>query len=427
MKAIFKDRPVIAWALYDWANSAYATTVMAGFFPVFFKSYWGSDLSVTQSTFHLGVANSLASMIVVIMAPLLGAIADRGSARKRLLIYFTLFGVLMTGALSLIAQGDWEYAVVLFVLATIGFSASNIFYDALILNVVNHHSIDKVSALGFAMGYLGGGILFAVNVMMTLFPESFGFSDAAAAVQASFVMVAIWWAVFTIPLMIWVPEPREQQGPGVIATVSGGITQLLHTFQELRKLRVVSLFLLGYWLYIDGVDTIIRMAVDYGLSLGFERDSLILALLITQFVGFPAAIFFGWLGDRIGTRRGIYIALSVYILVCIYAYFMRHVGEFYLLAIAIGLVQGGVQSLSRSFYARIIPANKSAEFFGFYNMLGKFAAVLGPVMMGWVGVLTGSSRASILSVLILFVIGMFILSRVDEKKGVHMARELEKV
>lgn len=421
------NKPVIAWALYDWANSAYATTVMAGFFPVFFKSYWASDLSVTQSSFQLGMANSLASLIVMILAPVLGAIADRGSAKKRLLIHFTVLGALMTGALALIGQGDWEYAVALFVLSSIGFFASNIFYDALILNVAKDRSLDQVSALGFALGYLGGGILFAVNVLMTLYPHVFGFSDATAAVQASFVMVAVWWALFTIPLVIWVPEPRETRGPGIITAVGSGFRQLVHTFHEVRRLRVVSLFLLGYWLYIDGVDTIIRMAVDYGLSLGFARDSLILALLITQFVGFPSALFFGWLGDRIGTRRAIYIALSVYVLVCIYAYFMRHVGEFYLLAIAIGLVQGGVQSLSRSLYARIIPASKSAEFFGFYNMLGKFAAVLGPAMMGWVGVLTGSTRASILSVLILFVIGMYILSKVDEEKGMRMARELEEV
>lgn len=425
MRALFKDRKVFAWAMYDWANSAYTTTVMAGFFPVFFKNFWAHELSATDSSFYLGMANSIASLIMVLLAPILGAIADRGSAKKRFLIFFAFMGAVMSGALVMAGRGEWELAVFIYILATLGFSGSIIFYDALIVNVASHERMDKVSALGYAYGYLGGGLLFLVNVSMTVFPAAFGLADAAQAVQVSFVTVALWWAVFTVPLLLWVEEEKRGEKIGFIDATRAGFQQLSATFHELRQLRVVSMFLLGYWLYIDGVDTIIRMAVDYGLSLGFEQNSLIVALLITQFVGFPAAIAFGFLGERIGTKNALYIAISVYIMVCIYGYFLDEVYEFYVLAVVVGLVQGGVQSLSRSLYARIIPRNKSAEFFGFYNMLGKFAAVIGPMLMGWVALLTGSSRLSILSILVLFVLGLFFLSRVNETEGVKAAQRLE--
>ncbi len=427
MRALLKDKKVFAWAMYDWANSAYTTTVMAGFFPVFFKNYWAHELSATDSSFYLGLANSIASLIVLLLAPILGAIADRSSAKKRFLLFFAYMGAVMSGALTMAGQGEWELAVFIYILATLGFSGSIIFYDALIVNVTSHARMDKVSALGYAYGYLGGGLLFALNVLMTISPATFGLADAAQAVQVSFVTVALWWAVFTVPLLLWVEEEKREEKIGFIAATRAGFQQLTATFHELRQLRVVSMFLLGYWLYIDGVDTIIRMAVDYGLSLGFEQNSLIVALLITQFVGFPAAIAFGYLGERIGTKTALYIAISVYIIVCIYGYFLDEVYEFYVLAVVVGLVQGGVQSLSRSLYARIIPRNKSAEFFGFYNMLGKFAAVIGPMLMGWVALLTGSSRLSILSILVLFVLGLFFLSRVNEAEGMKAARRLESI
>lgn len=420
-----EKRQILAWSLYDWGNSAFATTVMAGFFPVFFKQYWSVGVEGVESTFYLGVANSLASLIIVLLAPILGAIADSSSRRKRFLMFFAFLGVCMTALLPLVAQGQWQWAVLLYVMATIGFSGSVTFYDSLIVFVTEPSRYDMVSALGFAMGYLGGGLLFAVNVWMTLDPARFGLADAAAAVQLSFIMVALWWALFTLPLVLWVTEPDgKRKGPGYLAAIRGGLMQLRETFHEIRALRVVFLFLLGYWFYIDGVDTIVRMAVDYGLSLGFSSDSLIVALLITQFVGFPAAIAFGYLGKRIGPKNGIYIAIAVYVGIVLWAARMESESEFYGLAIVIGLVQGGIQSLSRSLYARIIPADKSAEFFGFYNMLGKFAAVLGPVMVGWAGMASGSPRLAILTLLILFGLGAFFLSRVDLTEGRKMAKEL---
>jgi len=422
MKQIIVNKQIIAWAIYDWANSAFATTVMAGFFPLFFKQYWSAGVESTESTFHLGVGNAFASLLIVIFAPLLGAIADRGSLRKRFLFLFALTGILATAGLSGVAKGEWLVAVVLFVASTVGFMGANVFYDALIVSVAKKQEWDVVSALGYALGYLGGGLLFAINVAMTLSPDSFGLVDAAEAVKVSFITVAVWWFIFSVPLMLLVKESKQTSTVSGFAVVRAGYMQLIETFHHLRQLRVVFLFLLAYWLYIDGVDTIVRMAVDYGLSIGLEQNHLITALLITQFVGFPAAMGFGvlakFLGEGgVGARRGILLGICVYTLVCIGAYYMNSSREFYLLAIVIGLVQGGVQALSRSLYARLIPQSKSAEFFGFYNMLGKFAAVIGPLMVGTVSLATGNHRLGLFSIIILFITGAWLLMKVNIIEG----------
>ena len=417
MRRPLGNRSVWAWAFYDWANSAYATTVMAGFFPVFFKEYWSAGVPAGQSSFHLGLANSIASLVIVLLAPLLGAIADRGRSRKRFLAIGAGVGIAATAGLYFLGQGAWAAAAVMYAVATIGFSASLIFYDALIVSVAGEGRFDTVSALGFALGYLGGGLLLGLNVLMTVFPGWFGFADTAGAVRFAFVTVAVWWLVFSLPLLRWVEEPPS---PGIshgLAAVGAGFRQLLNTFREVRRFRMAFLFLLAYWCYIDGVDTVVRMAVDYGLALGFGAQDLLLALLLTQFVGFPAAVVFGRLGERHGPKRGIYIGLVVYVGVVFYASQMESVVEFYALAVAVGLVQGGVQALSRSLYARLVPPEKSGEFFGFFNMLGKFAAVVGPVMVGWTSAATGEPRLSLLTLLLLFGIGALVLTRVDVAQG----------
>ena len=419
------DRQVISWALYDWGNSAFAVVMLTAFFPPFFKQYLSADLDATTSTFWLGVANAAASMIIVLLAPVLGAIADAGNAKKRFLIGFAILGIITTFMLVYADKGDWSFGLLLYIMATVGFMGANVFYDALIMVVAPEDRLDFISALGYALGYLGGGLLLAFDVAMFMLPESFGFADATQAIQASFVSVAIWWALFSVPLVLFVKEKKVHASRSIGQSVKSGITQLISTFHHIRKLKVVMLFLLAYWLYIDGVDTIIRMAVDYGLSIGFDTSNLITAILITQFVGFPAAIGFGMIGERIGAKYGILIAIGVYIMVTIWAFWMDNVAEFYGLAIVVGLVQGGVQSLSRSYYARLIPANKAAEFFGFYNMLGKFAAVLGPLLMGVVSLLTRDPRLSILSVVVLFIAGGVLLWFVDEEKGRRMAQELK--
>jgi UMF1 family MFS transporter len=306
----------------------------------------------------------------------------------------------------------------------VGFSGANVFYDSLLIEVAGEEKVDFVSALGYSLGYLGGGLLFALNVGMVLAPEFFGITDASQAVRISFVSVSIWWALFSIPLFLYVPEPGTREPSPWRTSVRDGFRQLAGTFKEVRRLKVVLLFLVGYWLYIDGVHTIIRMAVDYGLSLGLDSNSLILALLVTQFVGFPSAIVFGKIGEKLGPKTGIYISIAVYIAMTVWGYFLNSEAQFFGLAVTIGLVQGGVQSLSRSFYTRIIPIEKAGEFFGFYNMVGKFAAVIGPVLMGWVAVATGDPRKAIFAITALLITGGACLLFVDEEKGRLAATQL---
>jgi len=417
-----QTKRVAAWALYDWANSGFATTVMAGLFPVFFKQYWSADSAISVSTLQLGLANSLASLLIVLLSPVLGAIADKGGAKKRFLLFFTYLGIANTALLYFVAKGEWEMAAVLYALAMIGFLGGLTFYDALLVSVAEKRALHRVSALGYALGYLGGGVLFALNVLMVLMPETFGLKDSSEAVRVSFVTVAVWWAVFSLPIFLLVEEPRNTQALAGRAAIRAGLRELLTTFKSLRRLRAVVLFLAAYFLYVDGVDTIALMAVDYGMALGFEAKSLIVALLITQFVGFPAAIAFGRLGERLGPKPGIFIALGIYIAVVLYAYFMQEVAEFYGLAAVVGLVQGAVHSLSRSLYAGIIPKEKAAEFFGFYNMWAKFSVILGPALIGWVSVATGNPRYSILAVIPLLLAGAGFLYFVDLEQGTHHER-----
>ena len=414
-------RAVWSWAFYDWANSAYSTTVMAGFFPLFFKEYWADPHNPSQSTFYLGMANSIASMVVAALAPLLGSVADQGSAKKKFLTFFAFLGVIMTGGLWMVAQGNWQMAVLFYVIATIGFASGNVFYDALLPGLASEERVDAVSSLGFGLGYLGGGLLFLVNVFMYLKPEIFGIPDGATAIKLSFLSVAVWWAVFTIPLILFVPEPKNYENIDFNNAIRMGWVQLVQTFKEIRNMKVVGTFLLAYWFYIDGVDTIIRMAVDYGMSLNFPGESLIIALLIVQFVAFPAALIYGWLASKIGAKTGIMVGIIAYSFITLLGYFMTEAWHFYVLAILIGLFMGGIQALSRSLYTRIIPPDKSAEFFGFYNMLGKFAAIIGPALMGTIALVTGSARLSILSILLLFILGAFFLNKVDVKEGKRLA------
>lgn len=409
-------RQIISWALYDWADSAFATSVMAGFFPVFFKTYWSAHTDVSISTFHLGAANSVASLILALAAPILGAIADCTQSKKKFLISFAFLGSAMTAALYFVSQGRWIAAAILYVLATIGFSGGNIFYDSLLISIAPRNKTDMASAWGYAFGYMGGGLLFALSVALVITPHSFGIANTEIAIRLSFLLTAVWWGGFSLPLMLFVPEPAQFRKKTTGWAISDSLAELTDTFCHLRTLRPVFLFLIAYFLYIDGVHTVIRMAVDYGMSLGFSANSLLTALLITQFVGFPAAICFGKLGEHYGARQGILIGIAIYLGVITWGYFMDQEAEFFALAVAVGLVQGGVQSLSRSLYAQLIPPEKAAQFFGFYNMWGKFAAVIGPVLMGWASLLTGNPRASILAISILFIAGALLLWKLDIRK-----------
>jgi MFS transporter, UMF1 family len=409
MKSPLIDKKVFAWALYDWANSSFATTVMVVFFPLFFKQYLTPDQDATTSTFWLGIANGVSSFVLAIMAPWLGALADRGSAHLRFLMAFTAIGVIPTALLAFVGQGQWVFAAVLFAVASLGFWGGLIFYDSMLVKVAPPRRIDSVSGFGYALGYLGGALLLTVNVLMFAKPALFGLASPEAAIRASFISVAVWWTLFAIPIFRTFPSTQKQAPVGAMRALREGFDELIRTFKEVRKYRPVILFLLAYWMYIDGVNTIMKMAVDYGLALGFPADSLISGILMIQFIGFPATLLFGALGDRISPLVGIFVAIAVYCAVTFYAVVMTSVSEFYLMAAAIGCVQGAIQAMSRSYYGRLIPADRAGEFFGFYNMMGKFAAVLGPLLMGTTALLTGNARMAILSVAILFAGGAVML------------------
>lgn len=411
-----EKKRVYAWALYDWANSAFATSVMTAFFPIFFKRYWNEGVPDTEVTFRLGLASSLSSVVIVVLAPILGAIADRGGARKKFLALFASVGIAMTASLTFVGQGLWLSAVAIYIAALIGFFGANVFYDSLIIGVSTERTVDRVSALGFGLGYVGGGLLLIAHAGLVRFHEALGIEDTTTAVKIALFSVALWWTLFSLPLFFFVKEPPiegQTQGSAVVE----GFKQLAGTFHEVKKLRMTLLFLLAYWLYIDGVDTVIVMAIDYGASLGFSETDLIGALVLTQLVGGPAAIAFGRIGERLGPKTGLYIGIAVYVGVCTWGYFLSSPTEFYMMAVSIGLVQGGVQSLSRSLYTRLVPPTKSGEFFGFYNMLGKFAAVLGPMLVAVVAKVTGNPRLPIVSIVLLFAAGAFVLRQVNVEKG----------
>lgn len=414
-------KSVWAWALIDWGNSAFATTVMAGFFPIFFKTYWASGMDEVQSTYLLGLGNSMASLTFALIAPMLGAWADMRSRKKLFLGSFTVLGALCSLGLAAISSGEASVAIAVYAMASVGFAGSSMFCDALLMDIAEEKDFDWISGVGYATGYLGGGVLFAINVAMTLKPDWFGLSSAAEAVKISFVTVGVWWFAFTLPALFYIEEKSLTQKKTYGETLKKSLVSLKQTLKESLNNRNLALFFISYFLYIDGVNTTIKMAVDYGLSIGFDSKDLIAALLIVQFVGFPAAVLFGWLGEKWDAKKSILLGLFVYVGVTLWATQMRNPIEFYGLAMAIGLVQGGVQALSRSFFARLTPKEKTAEYFGLFNMVGKFSTVLGPWAVGVTAVLTGSSRLSLLAILAFFFIGgaglFFVKERPENSRG----------
>ena len=422
------NKESLSWALYDWANSAFATTVMAVFFPLFFNDYWSKGTDTVVTTARLGFANSAVGIMIMIAAPILGFISDNSSLKKRFLLIFTLLGSLSTILLFQVGQGMWILALMLYIIATIGFSGGNIFYDALLTSVAPKNRYNFVSSLGFSLGYLGGGILLAFNIFMSLNPEVFGIQNSADAVRYSFISVGLWWILFSIPLFSFVKEKKDKRYR-VLDSFKQSFKGVYATFKEIKDYKPILYFLIAYWLYIDGVDTIVRMAMDFGISLNLERDSMIKAFLLTQFIGFPAALIFGvFAKGKRGARNGIYFTLVIYLAVSIFGALLDSETEFYILACVIGLVQGGIQALSRSYFAELIPKHRSGEFFGFYNMIGKFAVILGPLLIGVTGLTLRkfgfdsemATRGGIFSVSLFFIAGGIMFHhavRVEKRDG----------
>lgn len=404
-------KKVITWALYDWANSAFALSVLAVLFPLVLGNYWGVEDGGSATTVRLGWVTFTASVVVFLSAPILGTIADAGGYRKRFLLLFAVLGASMTAALGLVGEGDWQLALILYVLASIGYYSSIVFYDSMLIDVTEPRNYSFVSTLGFAMGYLGGAALLGLHLWMLKSPATFGLQDSTEAFSYAFISVGVWWLVFLIPLLFFVPENRNAAYVGKGA-VKAAYVELRATIKKISQYRDVVVFLCAYWLYLGGVFTVIFMAVNYGQRLGFSDEDLVLALLISNFVGFPATIGYGLLAHRFGPRKGIYLALLVYIATCLWSMQMTEVRQFFIMAVIIGLVQGGVQGLSRSVYASLIPASQPGEFFGFYSMITKFAHVLGPALVAIAATFSDEPKWALLALTPLFIAGGLMLTLV---------------
>ena len=405
------NRKVIAWAMYDWANSAFALSVLAVLFPILLGSHWSVGDSGASVTARLAFVTAAASGIVSILAPIFGTIADAGGYRKRFLLVLALIGATMTASLALVGEGDWPWALGFYLVASIGFYSSTVFYDSLLIDVTEPKYFHFVSSLGFSLGYLGGALLLALHVWMLLAPETFGMTSSAEVIKFAFVTVGVWWVVFLIPLILFVPENKTRM-LAAGSVVRAAYAELKKTALQVGRYRNVVVFLAAYWFYFGGVFTVIFLAANYGQRLGFEQTDLVKALMITNFVGFPATLLYGILGQRFGAKIGIYLALTVYVAVSSWAIFMTDVKQFYVMAIIIGCVQGGVQGLSRSLYASLIPPDQPGEFFGFYNMVTKFSHVLGPMLVGLAATISDDPAYILVALLPLFIIGGVLLSAV---------------
>lgn len=409
------NKKVLSWALYDFGNSAFSTTVMAGFFPIFFKMFWSHGTDAVVSTARLGTTISISSLIIAMLSPTLGVIADLKGVKKIFCLGFTVIGAIACAQMAFIPMGDWWMAMIAYGIAMMAFNAGTVFYESLLPFVSTGRNLDFASSFGYAMGYLGGGILFLLNVLMHLFPAAFGIKDGTVAIQISFVTVGVWWLLFSIPLARNVPEPEvEINKDNAYRLTIRSLQTLAKTFKDLLAEKNTLLFIAAYWLYIDGVYTVMAMAVDFGMAIGLESKDLIVALLITQFIGAPCAYYFGTVTHKWGARKPILFCIFVYSITVILATQMSQAWHFFLLALVIGLVQGGVQSLSRSLFARMTPPKLSGEYFGLFNLVGRFAAILGPVLVGFGALLTGSSRLGMLGLLTLFVLGGILLWNVRE-------------
>jgi UMF1 family MFS transporter len=409
-----------AWAAYDWANSAFATTIMAAILPIYYSRVAAVGIPENLRTAYWGYTQTVALVIIAVISPVLGAAADYLGAKKKFLASFAGLGVFGSFLLYFAGEGEWRFASIAFIVGNIGFAAGNVFYESLLPHVAERDEVDRVSTAGYAVGYVGGGLLLALNLLWISFPQQFGMADSGQASRMAFVSVGIWWALFTIPILRHVSEPPRrfvQDEQTTMNPMRAGFGRVIETFASIREHRHVFIFLLAFWFYNDGIMTIIKMATIYGAEIGIGETHLIGALLLVQFLGIPFTFAYGALAARIGTKNGIYLALCVYTGISIFGYFMTEAWHFWTLACAVAVVQGGSQALSRSLYSTLVPRGKSSEFFGFYSISGKFGNIIGPFVFAVISQLTGGSRLSILSLVVFFVGGMALLSRVDVEEG----------
>jgi MFS transporter, UMF1 family len=416
-KLMKNKKEIFSWTMYDWANSAFATTIMAAVLPIYYRNVAGANLGEGVAAQYWGYTQSLAALLIVFLAPILGAIADYSSSKKQFLRFFAYMGMIASALLALVGEGDYLLASVFVIIGTIGYSGGNSFYDAFLPEIAPEKEIDRISARGYAFGYIGGGLLLLVNLAMIMKPELFNLPNDIVATKLSFLSVALWWFIFSIPMFRNVKEKKNdvEKMNGNYVTI--GFKRVGSTLREISKYKQVMTFLFAFWFFNDGISTIIKMATIYGAEIGIGTNELISALLITQFVGIPCAFFFGYLAKKIKAKNALYIALWTYVFITILGYFMTTALHFYLLAICVGLVQGGAQALSRSIFGSMVPKHKQAEFYGFYGISAKFSAIFGPAVFAFVGYLTGSNRIGIMSLVVFFIAGLYLLRKVDIEKG----------
>ena len=415
-----------AWCLYDWANSAFATTVMAALFPPFFRELaQAAGHGSAEATALWGYVTAGGLLLVALTAPILGAVADVAGGRKKFLAVFAGLGILLTALFATLGPAAWRTAGLLFMGANFGFAASIIFYESLLPSLAQGRDMDRLSTQAYGVGYAGGGLLLVLNLLWVMHPDWFGLPGTDFAIKLSFVSVAVWWGLFSLPLLRHVPEPPVVGSRPTGPVVTAGFRRLARTFREISRHRQLLLFLGAYWIYNDGIGTIVKMATAYGSEIGIGLTDMIGALVLTQVIGIPCSLLFGRLAARTSTRRAILLGLFVYLLISIGGFFMTTPLHFYLLAGAVGTVQGGAQGLSRSLFAAMVPRHRSAEFFGFFSSSGKLAGVAGPLVFGLVSQLTGTGRLGILSLVVFFLVGGLLLTRVDVAAGVRAARRSE--
>jgi UMF1 family MFS transporter len=396
---IVENKKYYSWVLYDWANSAYATIVLAGFFPIIYAEYFAVSIDQSERTLYLGISNSAASLLLIISAPFFGLLADRFNKKKLFLSVFALISIVSTFLLSFISTNSFILASILFSISLLGFMMANVFYDSMLLDFEND-KFNKISSYGYAFGYLGGGLAFVIALLF-LYYAGHSEIELIASKKIVFILTSLWWLLFMMPLILfWKDDARSDK-------LKISIPQ---SFKELFSNKKIFYFLLAYWVYIDGVDTVIRMAVNYGLTIGFSSTDLLIALLVTQFVSFPGTLIILKISDLFSIEKAIIFCLLIYLGITYFAYSLYSVQQFYMIAALIGFAQGGIQALSRSYFAALIPDNRSSEYFGIYNMLGKFAALLGPLVVGLVTFYTSDSRIGIASISIFFIIGLILFN-----------------
>ena len=397
-----------SWIFYDWANSAYGIIVTTAVLPVYFKSIAQTQhVSAASSTAIWGYANSFSTLLVSLLAPILGALADYPHFKKKMLNIFCWLGIIMTFALAIVPANQWQLLLVIYIFSAIGYSASNLYYDSFLIDVANDKEMNRISTHGYAYGYLGGVIAFMFFLVLQL-TNGFGKLDGTGIARWSFVIAAVWWIIFYLPLQKNVHQKFSVASNS--APLTDSFKRVFQTLQHIKQYKRVAWFLVAYFFYIDGVDTIFTMATAIGMDIGVKTNELMIVMLVVQLVAFPFSIFFGWLADKTSTRKGILLGISVYFIICLYALNLKTSRDFWILALLVGTSQGGLQALSRSYFGKLIPKESGSEFYGFYNILGKFSAVMGPFIVAIVTQMTGQSTIGAASISILFLIGLVVFA-----------------